>query len=168
IPRPAPVPQARRGARASRGGPPDRARARPRPRAGPRAGRRARRSRLRPPRRASCDLGELRGAVFGEQRVDDLVERLAGEHLVDLVEREIDAMVGDAALREVVGADPFRPIARADLALALGRAFGVPPLAFRLVEAGAQHLHGLRLALVLRPLVLLTDDDPGGNVGDAD
>src|SRR5690606_10292174 len=60
------------------------------------------------------------------------------------------------------------PIARADLALARGRAFGVPPLAFRLVEAGAQHLHGLRLVLVLRLLVLLTDDDPGGNVGDAD
>ena len=50
-------------------------------------------------------LAELRsGPLVGDQRVDDLVE-LAGEHLVELVEREPDAVVGDPVLLVVVGAD---------------------------------------------------------------
>ena len=45
-----------------------------------------------------------RRLLVGDERVDDLVE-LAGQHLVELVEREADAVVGDPVLLEVVGAD---------------------------------------------------------------
>ena len=39
----------------------------------------------------------------------------AFEHTIELVLREVDAMVGHAVLGEVVGADLLRPLARADL-----------------------------------------------------
>ncbi len=40
--------------------------------------------------------GQQRGLMLGHQRVDDLAERLALDHLRQLVERQIDAVVGDA------------------------------------------------------------------------
>src|ERR1051325_599826 len=47
-------------------------------------------------------IGEQLRRVVGDQRVDHLVE-LAHHHPVELVEREVDAMVGDAPLREIIG-----------------------------------------------------------------
>src|SRR5690606_21044396 len=44
-------------------------------------------------------LGEQLRLVVGDQRVDDLVD-LAFHHPVELVEGEVDAVVGDAALGE--------------------------------------------------------------------
>src|SRR4029077_13568950 len=55
--------------------------------------------------------GELCGLVLGGQRVDQLVQRLSRDHLWQLVERQIDAVVGDAALREIIGADALAAVA---------------------------------------------------------
>ena len=86
-----------------------------------------RRNRSRTPRQAApmvsplrslLHRGELRCLILGDQRVDHLVERLAGDHLVELVEGEVDAVVGDPPLREIVGADALRAVAGADLPLA--------------------------------------------------
>src|SRR5512145_2811157 len=60
---------------------------------------------------------ELLRLVLARERVEDLVE-VAVHDRVDAVEREVDPVVGDAALREVVGADALAPVARADQALA--------------------------------------------------
>src|SRR5688500_9418790 len=46
---------------------------------------------------------ELR-LMIGDQRRDDLVE-LAKHHPVELVERQVDPVIRDAALRKIVGAD---------------------------------------------------------------
>ena len=89
------------------------------------------------------------------------------DHLVDLVERQIDPVISDATLGKVIGADALRAIAGADLAAAVGRALGVELLAFELIEPRAQDLHRLRLVLVLRFLVLLADDKAGRKMGDA-
>src|SRR3546814_3858410 len=70
-------------------------------------------------------------------------------------------MVGDAALREVVGADALGAVAAADLALARCGALVDLPLALLLVEARAQHLHRLGAVLVLRLLVLALHHDTG-------
>src|SRR5260221_14330023 len=113
--------------------------------------------RLRPPpRRAdltiprrSLDLREPRRAIFGEQGLDDLVEGFPAHHLVDLVEREVDAVVAHSPLREIIGADALRAVAGADLALARRRALGVARLPFHIVEAGTEHLERLGLVLVL-------------------
>ena len=71
--------------------------------------------------------------MLGHQRVDDLVQGLAFHHLRQLVQRQIDAVVGDAALRKIIGADAFRAVARADLAAPFGRAFGVELRALHVV-----------------------------------
>ncbi len=54
---------------------------------------------------------QLARLVVGDQRVDQLVERRTLQHRIELVQRHVDAMVGDAPLREVVGADALRAIA---------------------------------------------------------
>ena len=74
------------------------------------------------------------GLMLGDQRVDDLAQRLALDDLRQLVEREIDAVVGHAALREIVGADALGAVAGADLAAALGGARGVLLLPLGVVE----------------------------------
>src|SRR5690606_25741248 len=77
--------------------------------------------------------------IAGNQPHDDLVERLARHDLFDLVKRQIDAVVCDPALREVIGADPFRPVARPDLAFTQRRPLAIGALAFDLIQPGPQH-----------------------------
>src|SRR6478609_5532394 len=75
--------------------------------------------RMRGPR-AAGQLGELLGEIGALQRGDDLLE-IALHDRRQVVERQPDAMVGHAVLREIVGADALTAIARADLAAALRR-----------------------------------------------
>src|SRR3954452_15728849 len=77
-------------------------------------------------------------------------------------------MVGDAALRKIVGADALGAVARADLAAPLRRAFGIELAALLVVELGPQHPHRLSAILVLRPLLLHVNDDAARKMGDAD
>src|ERR1700736_6335634 len=82
--------------------------------------------------------------------------------------RQADAMVGDAILREVVGADFFAAVAGTDHGLALfGQSF-LLLLHFELVEPRAQNAHPLFAVLDLRFLVLATDYGVRGNMRDAD
>ena len=60
--------------------------------------------------------------MVGDQRVDDLVE-IALHHPVELVERQVDAVVGHPPLRKIVGADALGAVARPDLQLACFGAF---------------------------------------------
>src|SRR5438876_6195682 len=96
------------------------------------------------------------GLLFGRERVDQRIER-AVEHLVELMEREIDAMVGDARLRKVVGADALGAVARADHRTPrLGDLRLL--LRTRIVQQPrAQNLERARLVLVLRFLVAAHD-----------
>src|SRR5690606_6885954 len=85
----------------------------------------------------------------------------------EVVEGDVDAVVGDAVLGKVVGADAFAAIARAHHGLA-GRAAAAFVLAQLLfVEPGAEHFQGLGLVLVLAALVLALHDKTGGYMGDA-
>ena len=62
------------------------------------------------------------GFLFLLERGDDGVQP-AFEDVSEAVEGEVDAVVGDAALRVVVGADAFASVAAADQAFALCRLF---------------------------------------------
>ena len=55
-------------------------------------------------------LRQFFGLVFLIQRTNQLIE-VAVHDIVELVEREIDAMVGDSALRKIIGANTFGAIA---------------------------------------------------------
>ena len=57
-------------------------------------------------------------------------------------------------LREVVGADPLRAVARPNEALALTGQRHLLALALRLIDASPQHLHCLVFVSVLRALIL--------------
>src|ERR1043165_9361895 len=57
---------------------------------------------------------------------------------VEAVAGEVDAVVGDAVLREVVGTDAVAAVAAADLFLAQGGAFAFQARALGVVEPSAQ------------------------------
>ncbi|KAG5730129.1 hypothetical protein E4T56_gene4184, partial [Termitomyces sp. T112] len=83
------------------------------------------------------------------------------------VERQVDPVIGDAALREIIGADAFGAVAAAHHGLA-GLSLGALCLVTHLfIEARAQHLHRLGAVLVLGSLVLTDHDKAGGQMGDA-
>src|SRR5690606_7445642 len=130
-------------------------------RAGPRL--RARPGRWSPP--SVSERGEPLGLVFGYERVDQLGQAVAGEHFVELVQRQADAVVGHAPLREVVGTDALRTVAAADHRLARFGFCAVGFVVHLLVEPRAQHLHRLVAVAVLAAFVLHCDDDTAGDVG---
>src|SRR5687768_13557246 len=102
--------------------------------------------------------------MLGHQRVDDFAERFALDDLRQLVEREIDAVVADAALRKVIGADALGTVAGADLPTPVGGARGVELLALVVVEARTQYRHGLGAVAMLGAILLHLHLDAGGDV----
>src|SRR5262249_45090574 len=114
-------------------------------------------------RRSSMRRFQHLGLVVRDQRIDHRVE-LAFDDAIERVQREIDAMVGDPALREVVRSDALRTVAGAVHALAVGGDLAPLRLLGALEEACAQDLQRLRLVLVLRLLVLTGDDEAAGHV----
>src|SRR4051794_39566821 len=118
-------------------------------------------------------MPELGGSAFEPlaalevpQRAGELVE-LAGEDGVEVVGRVLDAVIRHAPLREVVGADLLRPLARADLCAALGRLGRLLLGELLLVQARPEHAHRLLAVLQLGLLVLHRDHHAGRLVGDA-
>src|SRR5690606_42065700 len=106
---------------------------------------------------------ELIGAVLVRERAYDLFE-IALHDRVELVERELDAVIGQAALRKVVRADALGPVARADKAAPpLGR-LRAPLRLLGVAQPRVQQRERARTILVLRALVLALDDDTGRNV----
>ena len=67
--------------------------------------------------RKRCELLRLK---LLRERADDLVE-IALHDRLDLVERQVDPVIGDATLRKVVRTNALAAIARADQALAVRR-----------------------------------------------
>lgn len=102
-----------------------------------------------------------------EQLVDQLVE-IPLHDLVESVQGQVDAVVRDATLREIIGANPLAAIPAANQSPSLrGTGFvRFPLLVFE--QPRAKHPHRLRLVLVLALLVLALDDDSGRQVCDAD
>ena len=83
------------------------------------------------------------------QRVDQLAERLACDHLRQLIEREVDAVIGDAALRKIIGADALGAVAGADLLAAFHRARRIDALTLGVADAGTQDVHRRGAVLML-------------------
>ena len=105
--------------------------------------------------------------MLGNERIGQLFQITVHDE-IQLVQRQVDAVVRHAALREIVGADALAAVARADQTLAGGGFLGLGLAQLHVLDAGGQHLHGLGLVLVLRAVVLALDHDAGRQVGDAD
>ena len=93
---------------------------------------------------------QLVGLPIRHQRVDQLVEGRPLQNLIQLVQGQSDAMIGDTALWKVIGADALRSITGADLILALGGPHIGGLLALLFEQSRAQHLHGKPAVLMLR------------------
>src|SRR5579883_382261 len=92
---------------------------------------------------------------------------LAFHDVIELVQGQADAVIGDAVLRKIVGANFFGAVAGFDLAAALGNDGGLLLLQFQFIESGAENTHGLGFIFDLRFLVLLGDDEAGRQVSNA-
>src|SRR5437667_11738955 len=98
-------------------------------------------------------LFEFFSLIIGGQRVDNGIE-LAIHHLVELMQRQADAMVGDAVLREVVRPDLLAAVAGADHGTPLRPYLFLLLLELHLIEARAEHAQRLGAILNLRFFVL--------------
>lgn len=84
-----------------------------------------------------------------DQGIDQLVEGSTVKYGVELVERQVDPVIGHTPLGKIVGADALRAIARPDLILSVLGARVGRLLAFEFVEARTHNLHGQSAILVL-------------------
>src|ERR1035438_1780867 len=101
-------------------------------------------------------LGVIEIGAGGDQLV-----QAAFHHLVELIQRQADAVVGDPVFLEVISADLLTAVAGADLAAAV-RADGLGLfLHLQLIEPRAQHALALGAILDLRLFVLATDHQTG-------
>src|SRR3977135_895827 len=82
------------------------------------------------------ERGELLGVVVGEPRLRQL-GKIAGHDVVDLVESETDAVIGDPSLRKIVSADALGTVARADQGFARGGFPGLLPAPMSSLTPGA-------------------------------
>src|SRR5713101_3195163 len=102
-----------------------------------------------PPQRSGAQRLRL---LLRRQGVDKRID-FAVQHVVELMQRQVDAMVGDAGLREVVSANSFRAVARADHRTARLCDLRVLLRVGSLEQPRPQDLERARLVLVLRLLV---------------
>src|SRR5690606_1307624 len=111
---------------------------------------------------------EFIGLVFVREAIDQGVD-VAFQHVGQVVQGQaFDAVVGDPALRVVVGADALAAVAAADLQLARGGGGGGAARGFGVGQGGAQALHRLVAVGVLAAFGLRFHHHAAGQVGDAD
>ena len=101
------------------------------------------------------------GLVFVDERINQEID-LAFKDLIQLIEGQIDAVIGHSALRKIIGADPFRAVARADEATPVFRLGGLLAFALGGDEPGSKETHRPRAVLMLGALILAFHHHPGG------
>src|ERR1700730_11743987 len=101
-----------------------------------------------------------------DQCSDQLVD-ISLHELVDLVQRQADAVIGHPSLRKIIGANPFVAATAADERTPLLRTLLIDLLLLVLEDAAAQLSHRLGFVLVLALFILALDDNAGRQVRDA-
>ena len=76
--------------------------------------------------------------IIRSQGIDDFGQITTEEFIKD-VQGQSYTVIGNPALREIVGPDAFRPVARSDLVAAMRRPFGVAPGAFLISAEKRSH-----------------------------
>src|SRR5882757_2430402 len=112
------------------------------------------------------ERGELLGLVLGEKRLRQL-GKIAVHDVVDLVECETDAVVGDPSLRKIISADALGTVPGADQGFARGGFLGLLLAQLPVLDARRQYREGLFLVLVLGAPVLAFHDDAGRQMRDS-
>src|SRR5580704_2813616 len=105
-------------------------------------------------------------AIEFDQRADKLVD-ISLHELVDLVQRQADAVIGHPALRKIIGANPLVAATAADERPPLLRTLLIDLLLLVLEDAAAKLSHRLGFVLVLALFILALNDNAGRQVRDA-
>ena len=92
---------------------------------------------------------------------------VAIEKIIEIISGHIDAVIGDAALREIIGANTFAAIASAYLAFTCLRLFGVLFLYHGVEQARPQDFHCLDFVFELGFFVLTGNNKACRQVSDA-
>ena len=85
---------------------------------------------------------------------------VAVEKIIEIISCHVDAVIGDAALREIIGANTFAAIAGANLAFTRLRLFRVLFLYHGVEQARAQYLHCFDFVFKLRFFILTSYNKP--------
>ena len=101
-----------------------------------------------------------------QQRFDQIFEPAAHDRL-ELVKREVDAVVGDPTLRKIVGSDAFGAIATAHLQLPLTRLRLLALVLFGGPQLGFEQRHRAAAVFVLRAFVLALHHEAARQVRNA-
>ena len=112
----------------------------------------------------SVDAFDFRRLIRRRQSIDQIVQ-IPVVNVVDAMARVVNAVVGNAALRIIVGANPFGAIAGADLGFLFLAQFIFLLLQLHIVKLRLQNLKRLVFIFQLALFILATDDDPRGFVG---
>src|SRR5918994_3326210 len=88
------------------------------------------------------------------QCIDDRVQSPV-QHVIEVVHRQVDPMIGDAALGKVIGPDLGRPVTGANHRPPLACAGSFLLRQHPVEQASAKHFHGFDLVLELGFLILL-------------
>ena len=104
--------------------------------------------------------------MFIGQRKAQIIQ-IAFEHRCQLVQGQVDAVIGDPPLRKIVGANPLAAISRSDQTASGGGLTRFAFAPFAVTQTGCQDLHRAVFVAMLRAIVLTFNDKPGGQVGDA-
>src|ERR1019366_7266891 len=98
-------------------------------------------------------LLHLLALVMGDEGIEDGIH-FAFHHEIELMQRQADAVIAHAILREVVGADFLAAVAGAHHALAPRAQHGLLLFEPQLIKTGTQHPFGLGAIFNLRFFVL--------------
>ena len=112
----------------------------------------------------SVDAFDFRRLIRRRQSIDQIVQ-IPVVNVVDAVARIVNAVVGNAALRIIVGANPFGAVAGADLRFLFLAQFIFLLLQLHIVKFRLQNLKSFVFIFQLALFILATDDDPRGLVG---
>ena len=97
---------------------------------------------------SSCCGVQFRGLVSDGKRIDDVSE-ISRQDDRNIGKILSDAMIGDAILGIIVGADFFTAVTRADLCETIGSLSGETFFLFHGIQARSQHRKGFCLILQL-------------------
>src|SRR6266700_1403172 len=105
--------------------------------------------------------------TLGLLELKDNIFEIAIEHTRQVGAAVANTVVSHAVLWEVVGADFFGAIARADQVAALGALFSLFCFNLHSEQARAEYVHGLFFVFNLGLFVLTRHNNAGWQVGDA-
>lgn len=103
-------------------------------------------------------LGKKGGMVIGNKRIEKLV-KLELNKEVEIVESEIDKMVGEEKMREIIGKDEIRKVERKKMDEERMRELDLRIMEINVIKEGEKDMNGEGKVMVMRFLRMKKNDE---------